>query len=355
MPTNLSAIYLVIRAMLGGMIVALILGFISMKLAWRLKLIDEPNAAPHKQHNRPTPLSGGIALITALLLCSLWLGTFSSPAVRATALAGALVFVFGLLDDYFGLRPIVKLLGQALAAVILIRSGIYVKIFESPEFFFNGEGPLFLYLDWLVTVFWIVGITNAFNFVDSMDGLAVGLGAMAAGFFVLLTLEADQFALLLHSALIVGICLGLYFYNSPPALLFLGDSGAQTLGFTLAVLAIAYRPQGAFQTSSWFVPIALLSVPIFDAVLIVISRLRRGQPIYTASRDHTYHRLVYLLQSPNRAVLAMQIAALLFSCLAVLGLNQPPALANMIFLTILATGAAALLFLETRDYGAGTV
>jgi UDP-GlcNAc:undecaprenyl-phosphate GlcNAc-1-phosphate transferase len=354
MAPSLSAIYFVIRAMLFGMVATLILGFISMKLAWRIQLIDEPNAAPHKQHTRPTPLSGGIALFTALLAGALWLGTFGSPAVRASTLAGAVIFVFGLLDDYFRLRPLVKLVGQVLAVVILIRMGVYVRIFESPEFFFNGQGPLYLYLDWLVTLLWIIGITNAFNFVDSMDGLAVGLGVMAAGFFVLLTLEADQFSLLLHSAVIVGVCLALYFYNSPPALLFLGDSGAQTLGFTLAVLAIAYRPQGAFQSSSWFVPIALLGVPIFDTVLIVISRLRRGQPVYTAARDHTYHRLMHLLHSPNRAVLVMQIGALLVSCLAILGLNQPPAIANAIFGFMLVAGAAALLFLETCEYGAGT-
>lgn len=346
MPENLSPTYLVIRSVLMGMVAALVLGWLGMIAARRMGLIDHPGSAPHKQHHRPTPLGGGMAFYAALLICSLWLHTISSSTVRATLVAGGLVFIFGLMDDFRTLPPLAKLGGQTLAAIVLIRSGVYVQIFESPQFFFFGDGPLYLYLDWAVTVFWIVGITNAFNFVDSMDGLAVGLGAMASAFFVLLTLESQQVDLLLHSALIVGICLGLYFYNSPPALLFLGDSGAQTLGFTLAVLAIAYRPQTADQSSSWFVPIILLGVPIFDTILIVFSRLRRGRPIYGAARDHTYHRLVNLLGSSSRAVLVMQMTALLLSGLAILGLNQPPAIANTIFALVIAAGLAALIFLE---------
>jgi UDP-GlcNAc:undecaprenyl-phosphate GlcNAc-1-phosphate transferase len=200
----------------------------------------------------------------------------------------------------------------------------------------------------MLTILWVVGITNAFNFVDSMDGLAVGLGAMSAAFFVLLTLEAEQTVLVQHSVLILGVCIGLYLYNSPPAMLFLGDSGAQFLGFILAVLAIAYRSRSAFQASSWFVPVILFSVPIFDTLLIIISRLRRGRPIYAASQDHTYHRLSHLLGSSSRAVLVMQTGALLLCCLAILGLNQPPGIANIIYLTILVVGASALIFLEKR-------
>lgn len=347
MPEDLSPTYQVIRSVLSGMTAALVFGWLGMTIARRLGLIDHPGSAPHKQHTRPTPLGGGIALFLALIIGSFGLHTVDSSTVSATLIAGGLVFVFGLADDFRTLPPLAKLAGQTLAAVVLIRSGVYVQIFESPQFFFSGEGLFFLYLDWAVTIFWVVGITNAFNFVDSMDGLAVGLGAMASAFFILLTLESNQLQLLLHSALLVGICIGLYFYNSPPALLFLGDSGAQTLGFTLAVLAIAYRPLAADQSSSWFVPIILLGVPIFDTILIVFSRLRRGKPIYTAARDHTYHRLVNLLGSPNRAVLVMQMNALLLSGLAILGLNQPPAIANTIFAIVIAAGLAALIFLET--------
>lgn len=350
MDADLSAIYLVTRALLASLAVVLILGWLSIRLAWRVKLVDQPGSAPHKLHHQATPLAGGVALLITLLLCEWFLGTPNDPSVRAAFWAVIPVFLFGLWDDYKGLPPLVKLLGQVIAAVILIACGVYIRIFESPEFFFSGSGLFYRYLDWLLTILWVVGITNAFNFVDSMDGLAVGLGGMAAAFFILLTLDAEQTLLAQHSALIVGVCMGLYFYNAPPALLFLGDSGAQSLGLFLATLAIAYRPQGAFQTSSWLVPVILLAVPIFDSVLVIFSRLRRRRPIYSAARDHTYHRLLFMMESPNRAVLTMQMSAFALNCLAFLGLNQPPLEANVIFLLVLLLGIVALLYLDRRKF-----
>ncbi|OGO39237.1 MAG: hypothetical protein A2W35_07655 [Chloroflexi bacterium RBG_16_57_11] len=350
MNPDLSAIYLVIRALLVSLVLIMVLGWVSIRLAWRIKLIDQPGSAPHKLHLQDTPLAGGLALVLTLLVCEFLLGSMIDPSIRAAYLAVIPVFLFGLWDDYKVLSPPVKLLGQVAGAVILIACGVYVRIFESPGFFFSGTGPFYIYLDWLLTIVWVVGITNAFNFVDSMDGLAVGLGGMAAAFYILLTLDAGQFLLAQHSALIVGVCMGLYFYNAPPALLFLGDSGAQSLGLILASLAIAYRPQVAYQTSSWLVPVILLAVPIFDILLVIFSRLRRNRPIYSAARDHTYHRLLALVESPNRAVLVMQIAAFGLNCLAFLGLNQPPVQANLIFSITILLGMLALFFLDRRKF-----
>ena len=350
MDANLSAIYLVIQALLASLVLVMVLSWVSIRIAWRIKLIDEPGSAPHKLHTQATPLAGGIALVLTLLLCGWLLGTLADATVRASFLAVIPVFLFGLWDDYKVLSPSLKLLGQVAGAVILIACGVSIRIFESPEFFFSGSGLLYIYLDWLLTILWVVGITNAFNFVDSMDGLAVGLGGMAASFFILLTLDAGQPLLAQHSALIVGVCMGLYFFNSPPALLFLGDSGAQSLGLFLAALAIGYNPQGTSQTSSWLVPVILLAVPIFDASLVIVSRLRRSRPVYSAARDHTYHRLLVLVESPNRAVLVMQIAAFGLNCLAFLGLNQPPLIANIIYLFIFMLGLAALLLLDRRKF-----
>lgn len=350
MNPDVSAIYLVIRALLVSLVLVMILGWVSIRLAWRMKLIDQPGSAPHKLHLQDTPLAGGLALVLTLIVGDFLLGSLVDRSIRATYLAVIPVFLFGLWDDYKILPPSVKLLGQIAGAVILIAGGVTIGIFESPGFFFSGTSPFYVYLDWLLTILWVVGITNAFNFVDSMDGLAVGLGGMAAAFYILLTLDSGQFLLAQHSALIVGVCMGLYFYNAPPALLFLGDSGAQSLGLILAALAIAYRPQVAFQTSSWLVPVILLAVPIFDALLVITSRLRRGRPIYSAARDHTYHRLLTLIESPNRAVLVMQMAAFGLNCLAFLGLNQPPVQANLIYATIILLGLCSLLFLDRRKF-----
>lgn len=348
MVPEISAFLLIFKTLLVSLVLTLIFAWASTRLALHINLIDFPGSAPHKLHSRPTPLAGGIALVSTLVLSGCFFGTSSEASVKATLLAGVPVFIFGLWDDFRSISPPIKLGGQIIAAIILIHMGVYVRIFESPEFFIHGEEAIFVYLDWLITILWIVGITNAFNLVDSMDGLAVGLGGMAAAFFMLVTLEAQQPVLTQHSVIIMGICIGLYFYNSHPAMLFLGDSGAQTLGFVLAVLAISYNPVGAYQSSSWLVPIMLLGVPIFDTALIIVSRLRRKHPIHSAARDHTYHRLLRLGLISNRAVLAMHIVALILGCLAFIILNQPPFTANTTFLVVLLLGVWALVELDSE-------
>jgi UDP-GlcNAc:undecaprenyl-phosphate GlcNAc-1-phosphate transferase len=345
-PTTIN----IFQTLLAALLISLVAAPISTWFARRVHLMDRPGSAPHKRHDKPVPLAGGIALLITLLVSEFFFGDFSNKVIRASFIATLPVFIFGIWDDFKNLSPLIKLVGQVIAALFLIRAGIFIQIFESPEFFFHGTSKVYLYLDWLVTILWVVGITNAFNFVDSMDGLLIGLVATAAGFFMLVTLDSQQLTLTMHSALILGACVGLYFFNSSPAILFLGDSGAQTLGVLLSVLAIGYKPQGANQSSSWFVPILLLIVPIFDASLVIVSRLRQRKPVYAAGLDHTYHRLLRMGVSSNRAVLVMQVAALTLNCLAFMCLNQPPLIANTVFLIVLCLGCLLLVLLDQRAY-----
>ena len=345
---DVSSISFIFEAILLALILVGIFAWLSIRITRRVGLLDQPHSAPHKHHEVATPLAGGLALIGGLLLSGWLMGIFRDSNIRAAFISGSVVFIFGLMDDYKGISPILKILGQLLAVMILIVLGVSIRVFESPEFLLNVRWPFSLYLDWLVTFFWVVGITNAFNFVDSMDGLAVGLGGVAAAFFMLVTIDSGQLLLSQQSALLLGACVALFFFNSPPARLFLGDSGAQTLGFLLAVLAIAYLPQGVSQSSSWVVPIMLLGVPIFDMVLVVISRLRRGKSIYTASLDHTYHRLVALGWEANWAVVGMQVVSLLLGCLAFIVLTRPPVIANAVFVGVLLAGFLALYTLDNR-------
>ena len=214
MELNVTSISFIFEAILLASLLAVVFAQASMRLACRLGLMDQPLSAPHKKHSRATPLAGGLALAGALLVSELFFNTFQDRSVAAVFLAGGLVFIFGLWDDFKGISPAIKFLGQALATLVLIIMGVSIKILESPEFFFGGSGPLIVYLDWLLTFLWVIGITNAFNFVDSMDGLSVGLGGLAAAFFMLVTLDAGQPLLSRHSALVLGACIGLYFFNS---------------------------------------------------------------------------------------------------------------------------------------------
>jgi UDP-GlcNAc:undecaprenyl-phosphate GlcNAc-1-phosphate transferase len=339
-------------SLLASLLLALVCSGVSIPLARRLGLMDVPGSAPHKRHNHPTPIGGGLAMAVVLLILPLVYPILSNADILAVFASSMIVLILALWDDYRGIPPLAKLAGQILSVVVLIRLGVYVRIFESPEFFINGQGGIYVWLDWLLTAFWVIGITNAVNFVDSMDGLAAALAGTAAAFFMLVTLDSNQPLLSRVNALLVGTCIGLYFFNAPPARMFLGDGGAQTLGFWLACLAIVYTPKGAFQTSSWFVPILILGVPIFDTVLVTFSRLRRGRPFYRSSLDHTYHRLVALGMEPNRAVVAMHLVSLALGCLAFVALGLPPLAANLIFVTVLLLGLAAVFILDRKKHWA---
>lgn len=321
---------------------------VAIKISHRFGLVDMPGSAPHKQHAHPTPLAGGIILAIALPVLAWIMGIWNSPQIRATLLAAAIVFVFGLLDDARGLRAWGKLLGQVIAASFLVASGVYIQILENPKFFLGTSGPFFRYLDFAITILWLVGITNAFNLVDSMDGLAVGLSGTAFAFFMLATLDSAQPDLSRLSSILFGLCIVLYFLNAAPARIFLGDSGAQPLGFFLAALAIMYNPIDLYQSSSWFMPVLLVGVPIFDTILVSLSRIRHGKPFYLAGLDHTYHRLVSLGLDSNRAVLVMNLASLILDSIAFLVVSLPPLYANMVFGLIILVGIVLIGWLDSK-------
>jgi UDP-GlcNAc:undecaprenyl-phosphate GlcNAc-1-phosphate transferase len=206
-----------------------------------------------------------------------------------------------------------------------------------------------MWLNLGLTVLWLVTLTNAFNFIDSSDGLAVGLSGLSAAFFLVISLTTGQTTLIYFCAILLGICIGLYFFNSYPASLFLGDSGAQTLGFFLAAVAIIYNPNTGIQSSTWFVPILIFYVPLFDLMLVVFSRLRRNKRIQKASRDHTYHRLSDRGIPIHHSVLIMHGVSLIMSMVGYLCLNLPILFANIVFCLALSLGVAAFLELD-KDY-----
>ena len=311
---------------------------IAIRAAIRFQLIDHPNSSPHKIHQRPMPKAGGLAIGLVIITINLLSGNLASSTIRAIVLASLVIFLFGLWDDTHRLTPRWKLVGQILASIILISQGVHIRML----------GNLTI-LNMALTLIWTIGITNAFNLVDSMDGLAIGLAAIASAFFMLVTVDAGQPELSLLSAIVLGSSIGLLYFNTLPAHTFLGDSGAQFLGFILAALGIVYTPPGLPQPSSWFVPILLLSVPIFDTSLVVISRLRQRKAVYQGGLDHTYHRLVNLGLPSSRAVLSMHLSAIMSGCLAFIALPLSPIGANMIFAATLLTGLMILLWLEKKE------
>jgi UDP-GlcNAc:undecaprenyl-phosphate GlcNAc-1-phosphate transferase len=315
-------------------------------LARRIGLIDKPGKYAHKIHTIPTPMAGGTTLFFCLVLLVSLLALWDDAFTRVLVFATCIIYLFGLLDDVRGITALPKLIGQILASVILIVSNVSVHFVESLALPFLSIG-VDKWLDIGLTLFWLIGVTNAMNMIDSMDGIAIGLSGITFLFFVLITSLSGQVYLTEISILLLGITVGLYFYNVTPARLFLGDSGSQVLGFLIAAIAMEYAPVGLSPISSWFVPILLVGMPIFDTTLVVYSRMRRGFPIYKANLDHVYHRLTSLGLDERRAVLTIHMTAVLLSLLAFVTFTLVPVVANIIFGIILVT-AIVMIFLVDR-------
>jgi len=339
----------VILLLLSSIIISVTFGWLSIKIAPHISLMDVPGSADHKLHDYSVPLTGGIVVLDTLIVMVMITGLWKIPDMLAIIVAGGTIGIFGLLDDFLHLNPIKKIIGQIIGSILLIYLGVQVSIFDSPEFFFRTESAIDMWLNIIFTVLWLITLTNAFNFIDSTDGLAVGLSGLSSAFFLVISLSTGQFVLVYFCAILLGICIGIYFFNAYPAKLFLGDSGTQTLGFLLASLAIIFNPKTGFQSSTWFVPILLFYVPLFDLILVVFSRLRRKNSIYKASRDHTYHRLASRGISIQHAVIFMHGISLIMSMVGYLCLNLSILYANIVFFLSLLLGISAIIELD-KDY-----
>ena len=285
---------------------ALVATPLAQRTALRLDIVDRPGG--RKAHHAPVPYLGGLAIYVGFMLFLVAVVVLNrtdprTPLVQALAiLAGAtLMVVLGLVDDRFSLRPLLKLGGQLLSAAVLYAAGIH--------FSFNHFG----YLDAPVSLLWVVGMTNAFNLLDNMDGLSVGTAAIACTyFFVLAVLEPTKQYLVASMAVALGgACFGFLYYNFNPARIFMGDAGSLFLGFMLAVLGLKIK-MNFFQNLhavNFFVPVVVLGIPIFDTTLVTISRLRRRVPIGSGGHDHTSHRLLLLGLTVREAVMAVYLVA----------------------------------------------
>lgn len=309
---------------------------LTIKIVRWIGLIDRPGSSIHKQHPSPTPMAGGLTVVATLIVCALIFRWYSTKEIFGILLGVTVIFIFGTLDDKNGFAAPQKLLGQGLGTAVLILTGTYVRLFTSDL------------MNLILTTLWVIGIINAFNFVDSKDGLALGLAGIASGFLLLVTIEADQPTLAALAAGILGVCIGSAFFNLPPAKMFLGDSGSQSLGFLMASIGMAYNPVGLEKLSSWYVPILLLGVPIFDTALVVFSRIKRGAKIYQASHDHTYHRLRQLGFEPTRAVFTMHLMGMILGFISFIALNVVVPWGIVIFTAAVLIGLIIILIFEKR-------
>ena len=308
---------------LTGLVVSYLLTPVVRRLAFRFGVVDLPNE--RRPHKRPTARGGGLAVVLAVHAACLMAVALPWPRLAGAldihwyqnfAIASLVLLVVGIVDDVRGLNPVTKLGGQVLAAVLISMTGTHF-------------GKLFGYqvpwlLDYLLVVFWIVGVINAFNLIDGLDGLAAGLAIISAiglgGFFLLKGMPGDVLVLLG----LIGACLGFLRYNFHPASVFLGDTGSMFLGFTLGVISLQTFTKSTF-IFALSIPMLVLGVPIYDEILAVWRRSMRrwlsGPPpagvpqqngIMQPDLDHLHHRLLKAGLSTRR------VATLLFALNAML-------------------------------------
>ena len=262
-------------------------------LARRYSLVSK--AGDDRWRKDPVPLLGGLSLWFSFILLSAILTDLSFEII-VIMLASSGVFFLGFIDDVFGLNPQYKLVGQIIISSLLILSGIMIKIIPYPV------------LSIPLTIFWIVGITNAFNLLDNMDGLSAGIAFVASILIFIFSLKSGNHAVASLAIIISGSTLGFLKYNFNPASIFMGDCGSMFLGFLLSVLAILGTWHHATNLAgALLVPILVLGIPIFDTSFVTITRKMKGLPVQQGGKDHISHRLVSLGFTEKKAVLFLYV------------------------------------------------
>lgn len=284
--------------MVVGAAVTLVLTPLVRSLSARLGLVDEPNG--RKVHTRTISRLGGIAILggfSAALLFQVfgerflgWRQILGSGGVQLPGvLFGMLVvFMVGVIDDVVTLSPGTKLLGQFAAAAIAIAAGVRIDFVGNPA----GGGLIALGLLGIpLTLIYFVGFTNVINLIDGLDGLAAGVSAIAAFSFLVMAVATNQFVAAVLAAALIGACVGFLRYNFNPASIFMGDSGAMFLGFTLASISLL-GVMKSVAAITLAVPLLVIGVPIFDTVSAIVRRIKHQRPIQEADKGHIHHRLL---------------------------------------------------------------
>lgn len=332
-------VYLYVLSFVAALIMVFVMTPMVRKLAFRIGAVDVPNH--RKVHSKIMPRLGGVAIylafVGAFIMLLPLLRAYDKDAAWGILVGGSIIVLIGALDDRFELSAKLKLLGQiAAASVVVIGFDLQIEFVNLPF------GSVFTMYDreWLsiaLTILWIVGVTNAINLIDGLDGLAAGVSGIAIATTLVLAVLMGNVVVILLSAALLGCVIGFLFFNFHPAKIFMGDSGALFLGFSLATLSILGFKVATL--ASFIVPIMILGVPLSDTFFAIIRRIINKKPISVADKSHLHHCLIDLGLSHRKTVLVIYGISCVFGICAVL-LSQ-----TELWLTIIVT-AIVLLALE---------
>ncbi|PYS53679.1 MAG: hypothetical protein DMG13_11550 [Acidobacteria bacterium] len=320
-------------------------------LALRWSCVDRPDFG-RKIHRVPVPRVGGVPIVLACTgsFATLFLlgsrGTLAFDQSLSVAWmvwpASVFVFIIGLIDDLIGLKAIQKLGGQILAAVLLCVGGLRFTIF--------GDGGWGCALGGAVTVVWLVACTNAFNLIDGIDGLAAGLGLIAALTALSVAVLDGDVGFRVVAAIVAGSLLGFLRFNFSPASIFLGDSGSLWIGFVLGCFGVIWV-QESTAVLGFFAPAVAFSIPLLDTTLSFARRFVARRPIFTADRGHVHHRLIERGFTPCRVALLLYAASALVSCFSLMLSVDSGIIQSITIVVFCAAASIAIQCLRYKEFG----
>ncbi len=276
-------IYLLTALVLAGLIAFTLTPAVSV-LAHKIGAVDVPKDN-RRMHNKPIPRIGGLAIFVAFVFATLVFCEMT-PELLATYLGGLIIVAVGIIDDCISLNPWLKLFAQISVAMVAVLQGVEIEFVN----LFGNYINLGIF-SIPITVIWIVGLTNAINLIDGLDGLACGVSAICSISLLLVMLLKGDYASALVTAAVVGSCIGFLPFNSNPAKIFMGDTGALFLGYTMAILSVS----GLFKTHtvfSFMIPLSIFGLPLCDTAFAFIRRILRGKSPFAPDRGHLHHRLI---------------------------------------------------------------
>lgn len=288
---------------------SLALTLAAIKVARILGILDRP--AERKIHKEPMPLLGGVAVFLAFSI-ALFLNFHYSEALKAIVVGALILMLTGLVDDIKGVPAWIRLAVQVACSLMVVNSGVRLNIIPSETHWAN-------IIEATLTVVWIVGITNAINFMDGADGLASGIAAIASMTFFVIAYQTGQMYFAFLTVALAGACMGFLVFNFNPAKIFLGDAGSGFLGFSLASLAVMGEWSGKSPIVALIIPLLILAIPIFDIAYISISRIMQKKVtnftewIEYVGKDHLHHRLAALGFNQKQTVVFIYLLSMIFS------------------------------------------
>lgn len=303
---------------ISNLLIALLLSFLTSylltfpvrKLAVKWKVMDYPEL--RKIHTQITPRMGGVSIFAGTVVGLLYLQP-DIPHFFSIYLGATIIMITGLLDDRYQLRPLAKLSGQVIAAALLLFSGMLIENITIPLYGMIELNPFF---SAVVTFFWIIGITNAINLIDGLDGLATGVSTIALISVTIMAFIDAQIAVVLICFALIGSNLGFLVHNFYPAKIYMGDTGSLFLGYSVAVLSML----GLFKSLTFFsfvIPILVLALPIFDTLFSILRRIINKKPVMEADNQHIHYQLIAAGFSHRTTVLILYAFSAFFGALAI--------------------------------------